>query len=524
MMDYTHYIADSNLALSAGDFEAALKSAESALSVDKGKTEAYYCAGKALMSMGKIDEAISYFQKALKINDHDGNGFFLLGYAQAMSDKTYEALRSLTKALELNCETILKGQIYRILSMINSDNGDFNDALMNLAQAEEYGGLDLEILEQRAACYASLKDYHQTFYTLNQIKLLTPTNYKAYSLAFNIFMELEIYDEAKAELERAEKFADLTMAYYNDRIAYTLLHDPANDNQDNIKSKWMATLKAIDDGLRKGEPTSEQVFELYLRAAQLYLSLENPSMTITILDAAVNPVYAFNNGFSVLSDEVSEESAASTSCVELSPEDEEAIMQEKWESGEFDDIREDIGNALLDSITEDSDELADEIHQYLTPVDVIPTAESEKEEYTLTGEFQMEQVQADMRNSMYIAAYELLGDYEKMLQKARELQASSIVVNQYSGIYYELKVGKYTQKENWEKKYKERINFWTKRMLEDPTDFISASYRIRSYIDIGDFDNAEQLCACLPTDVKAPLMEEINKAKAQGGGEDGSTH
>ena len=176
-MDYTHHIADSNLALSAGDFEAALKGAESALSVDKGKTEAYYCAGKALMSMGKIDEAISYFQKALKINDHDGNGFFLLGYAQAMSEKTYEALRSLTKALELNCETILKGQIYRILSMINSDNGDFNDALMNLAQAEEYGGLDLEILEQRAACYASLKDYHQTFYTLNQIKLLTPTNY-----------------------------------------------------------------------------------------------------------------------------------------------------------------------------------------------------------------------------------------------------------------------------------------------------------------------------------------------------------
>ena len=58
-------------------------------------------------------------------------------------------------------------------------------------------------------------------------------------------------------------------------------------------------------------------------------------MAITILDAAVNPVYAFNNGFSVLSDEVSEESAASTSCVELSPEDEEAIMQEKWESGPY---------------------------------------------------------------------------------------------------------------------------------------------------------------------------------------------
>ncbi len=60
-------------------------------------------------------------------------------------------------------------------------------------------------------------------------------------------------------------------------------------------------------------------------------------------------------------------------------------------------------------------------------------------------------------------------------------------------------------------------------MLEDPTDFVSASYRIRSYIDLEDFDNAEQLCSCLPTDVKEALMEEINKAKAQGGGEDEHT-
>ena len=523
-MNYEELTAEANLAFSSNDFSRALDSAKKAIQLSPHNKEAYVIAGKIAMSMENLDSAIEYFQSALALDKSNGNILFLLAYAQAYNGDSISALRKLTRALENHCDDGTRGQIYKMIAIINSDQNDFDNALINLKQAEDYIGVDYEILQHKAACYANLHDYHQTIFVLNQMKLLSPKEYKAYSLAFNIFMELEIYDEAKAELERAEKFANLTMAYYNDRIAYTLLHDPTNDNQDNIKSKWMATLRAIDDGLRKGEPTSEQVFELYLRAAQLYLSLENPSMAITILDAAVNPVYAFNNGFSVLSDDVSEESAASTSCVELSPEDEEAIMQEKWESGEFDDIREDIGNALLDSITEDSDELADEIHQYLTPVDVIPTAESEKEEYTLTGEFQMEQVQADMRNSMYIAAYELLGDYEKMLQKARELQASSIVVNQYSGIYYELKVGKYTQKENWEKKYKERINFWTKRMLEDPTDFISASYRIRSYIDIGDFDNAEQLCACLPTDVKAPLMEEINKAKAQGGGEDGSTH
>lgn len=522
-MDYQQLIAESNLALGSGDFDAALKCAKSAISLDKEKTEGYYCAGKALMSMGKPAEATEFYKAALKNNNKDGNGYFLLGYAQAMAEQTSVALRSLTRAIELNCQSVFRGQIYRIMSMINTENGDYHDALINLDQAEAIDGLDLEILEQRAACYASLKDYHQTIFVLNQIKLLNPTYYKAYNLAFNIFMELGIYDEAKAELERAEKYADLTIAYYNDRIAYTLLHDPADDTQENIKPKWQATIEAIDVALKKGKPTSEQVFELYLRAAQLYLSLENPTKAITILDAAVNPVFAFNNGFSVLLEDETE-ALVHEVYGELSPEDEEIIMQEKWDNGEFEDIRENIENALLNSVTEDPNELSDEIHAYLTPLESVPTSETVEESHVLSGEFKMEPAQADMRNSMYIAAYELLQDYDGMLKKAMELQASSIGINRHSGIYYELKVGKYTQKENWEKKYKERINFWTKRMLEDPTDFISASYRIRSYMDIGDFANAEQLCACLPTDVKVPLMEEINKAKAQGGGENGSSH
>ena len=192
-------------------------------------------------------------------------------------------------------------------------------------------------------------------------------------------------------------------------------------------------------------------------------------------------------------------------------------MQEKWENGEFDAIREEISNALLDSTSIDPEELAEEVHQYLTPADAVPAEEAADSKYTVGEGFRMEQAQSDMRNTLYISAYEALGDYDSMFEKARELQSSPIIANQYNGIYFELKAGKYTNKENWEKKYRERISFWTKRMLEDPTDFISASYRIRSYIDIGDYDNAEQLCACLPTDVKGPLMEELGKAKKQGG-------
>lgn len=523
-MEYNQLIANSTTAFGSGNFEVALEYAKKAIDSEPENVEGYNCAGKACMSLEQHADSVRYFKKAIKLDAQNGNLYFLLGYAEVLSGDVTGALKSLTRAIENGCELVLKGQIYKMMSMINTDQGDFKNALVNLEQAEGFVGLDYEILQQKAACYASLRDFHETIFTLNQMKLLQPNRYEPYSLAFNIFMELEIYDEALSELERAEEYAELTMAYYNDRVAYTLLHDPADDTEETIKTKWQQTLVAIDTGLTKGKPDTDQVFDLYLRAAQLYLSLENPQMAVDILDAAANPILSYNNGFSILEDSESSDSLLSGEFTELSPEEEEAIMQEKWDNGEFDDIREEINDALMDSSSDDPEEIAEEVHKYLSPVDVIPKKKDETEKYILTGEFKMEPLQYDMRNALYIAAYELLEDFESMLQKAREMQASSIVANQYSGIYYELKVGKYTNKENWQKKYRERINFWTKRMLEDPTDFISASYRIRSYIDIGDFDNAEQLCACLPTDAKAPLMEEIRKAKAQGGGENVDSH
>ncbi len=524
-MNYDEYIANANLAFAGGAFNEAIKYSEKAISCEPKRVEAYICAGKASISLNRLTDAVNQLKSAIDISPKDGNIIFLLGYAYILQGSINDGMKCLTRSLENGCDKDTCGQIYKMMSMINTEQSDYKNALLNLEQAEDYLGLDLEILQQKAACYAYLHDYHQTLFTLNQIKLLKPNEYSAYNLAFNIFMELEIFDEALAELERAEKYADLTMLYYNDRIAYTLLHDPKNDTKENIKNKWNETLKAIQIGMDKGKPTAEQVFELYLRAAQLYISLENPNEAVKMLDAAVNPVTSFNNHFTVYKSEDTDDEMLSYSDNDmLSPEDEEILMQEKWENGEFDDIREGVSNVLYETMSDDPEEISEEVNAYLSPIDAIPSLKEDKADYVLSGEFHMKPVQYDMRNSMYIAAYEMLEDYESMLLKARELQSSSIVPNQYSGIYYELKYGKYTNKENWQKKYRERISFWTKRMLEDPTDFISASYRIRSYIDIGDFENAELLCACLPTDVKESLMQEISNAKSQGGGENGDTH
>ncbi|MDE7226280.1 MAG: tetratricopeptide repeat protein [Ruminococcus sp.] len=521
-MNYNELIANSNTAFGGNQFDIAFDYAKKAVSMAPNQSEGYFCAGKACMSMDSVHDAVKYFSKAVELDKKNGNGFFLLGYSQILADEPVNALKSMTKALETNCDNSLKSQIYKMMCMINTDQGDYENALLNIKQAESYIGLDYELLQQKAGCYASLQNYHKTVFTLNQMKLLKPNDYMAYSLAFNVFMELNMYDEAKAELERAEEFAALNMSYYNDVISYTLLHDPDKDTAENIKPKWLETIKAIDNALKKGQPTAEQAFELYLRAAQMYVSLQSPDYALACLDASMNPVASFNNGFSVVfENDAADEMDIPTG---LTPEEEEVLMEEKWENGEFDEIREGINEALMDTYSDDPEEISEAVEQYLSPIDNIPSSNStDEEDYTISGEFTTDSMQKDIRNSLYISVYELTCDYSSMLQKARELQTSDNIANQYTGIYYELKVGKYTNAENWQRKYRDRINFWTKRMLEDPTDFVSASYRIRSYIDLENFDNAEQLCSCLPTDVKEALMEEINKAKAQGGGEDEHT-
>ena len=177
---YEELIASSSSAFGVGQYAEALEFAKVAITINEKEVEAYSWAGKACMSLDMPKEATEYFTKAVSIDKSNGNMYFLLGYAQALDNNTALALKSLTKALENNCDDAFRGQLYKIIAMINRETGEYKNALINLDQAERFLDLDYELLQQRAACYAGLKDYHQTIYTLNQMKLLQPSDYQAY--------------------------------------------------------------------------------------------------------------------------------------------------------------------------------------------------------------------------------------------------------------------------------------------------------------------------------------------------------
>ena len=66
------------------------------------------------------------------------------------------------------------------------------------------------------------------------------------------------------------------------------------------------------------------------------------------------------------------------------------------------------------------------------------------------------------------------------------------------------------------RKYEEVIKFFRNAMIKDPTDIVAVTFRIQCYIDIGNYDEAEQMCSLLTKEIKAPLLEKIKEAKLGG--------
>ena len=53
-------------------------------------------------------------------------------------------------------------------------------------------------------------------------------------------------------------------------------------------------------------------------------------------------------------------------------------------------------------------------------------------------------------------------------------------------------------------------------MIKDPTDMAAVTFRIQCYIDMGKYEEAEQICTLLAQEVQDTFLEKIEKAKAGG--------
>lgn len=499
-MNIMEIIADSQLAFLNQQNDTALNLANRAIQLEPKNSDAYKCAGNACMSLERYDEAVKNFSLAVKYDSNNGNRYYDLGFALATSDKVADAIKNFAKAEELGCSAENIVQLYNILGIICFDIGRYDDALINLGKAEQIIGVDMDILQRKAIIYGIKNDIRNGLLTANQMKMVAPSEYLGFQIAFKLLCQSKRLDEAKKELERASKYANPTMDYYFDCMTFEL----EKYQKDKDKEHFNKALAIIEKALKTLNPTVTNVIETYINAAEIYLQLENPDKTIECLNAAQNPIESYNCGFDIVTYELK--------TTELTENDvEEMIEADKAK------IYEEYGDFGLEELVEGVEPDEDGNREYFTEIEdeLLEAPSDYKLEEIEKIEYSPENI--DQINRLYIGAYTLKKDFNMVIEYARKLQTSENIQNSYIGKYAEVNAYKELGSPDAVQKYEETIKFFRNAMIKDPSDIVAVTFRIQCYIDIGNYGEAEQMCNLLAKEMKKPLLEKIKEAKSEGG-------
>lgn len=494
-MNIKDLIADSHIAFLNQENETALKLAKQAIQIEPKNPDGYKCAGNAYMSLGQYENAVSSYNQAVKYDPNNGNRYFDLGFAQATAEKTANAIKSLTRAEELGCMPENLTRLYTVLGLMCFDIGRYDDALINLDKAEQLAGINLEIMQRKAIIYGVKNDIRNGLHTANQIKLISPSDYTGYKIAFRLLIQSKRYEAAEKELQIAERFATPCMDYYTDCVTLEL----RKYNEDNDKAHFAAALSSLDRALKKLKLSVKEVVGSYLEAAEINVQMGNAERIIACVNAAANPVDAYNEGFELVSVPYTRS--------ELTDYDVEDMIEEDRVK-----MADELGEYGLEELASGIEPDEDGSREYFT--EIPDEKEIGNDGYRLEEtEFELSPDEIDQMNRLYVCAYTLQKNFSRVIDYARKLQTSRNVYYTYMGIYTEANAMKELGMAESEAKYEEIIKFFRNAMMKDPTDVAAVTFRIQAYVDTGKFDEAEQLCNLLSKELRKPLLEKIKESR-----------
>lgn len=496
-------IADSRLAFIQGKYKESLILAKKALDEEPKNADAHQCAGNAHMSFGDYTSAIDSYKTAVECDPDNGDRYFNLGYAYASNDQSAEALAMFAKADEIGCSPNVIGQLYKIMAMLCFDMKNFEDAVLNFIKAEKIIGIDMDVLQRKALSYSMTGDTSSAIEVANQMKLLAPTDYAGYRIAFNILLQEERLEEAEKELDRAERFAKPKPEIFFDWVAYEM----ARYKLDGEKAHLDTALQKISDGLCILEPEVGEVIDSYVNAAEIYIQLENADMALNCLHAAENPIHSYNHGFSVIE----------LPLMEIRPV---SRPSEREINHAIEAVRRKYGDRRLEAMGRElmrkNRRSNPDAEEYMTPLaEIQPGTE---EIYTLGSDvkasYTMEKL--DQIYRLYVAAYTLKKDTANIRTYASKLANSQDTQSKYIGKYSLVKALRDEGYEKIDEEYQALQKFLRNAMIKDPADLLALNFRVQCCIDLGEFDEAEKLCSLLSDELKAPLKEQIDKARSGG--------
>ena len=494
-------IADSRLAFVQGRYNESLKLADEALKVDENNSDAHQCAGNAYMSKQDYDNAIEHYKIAVENDADNGDRYFNLGYAYATSNQPVKALEMFAKADEIGCSPNVVGQLYKIMGMLCFDLHRYNDAIINLIKSEKVVGIDMDVLQRKALSYSMSGQTSNGIEVANQMKLLAPTEYLGYRIAFNILLQEERLEEAEKELDRAERFAKPIKELFFDWVAY----ENARYELDGDKEHLYLAIDKIFEGLCVVEPEVNSIVDSYINAAEIYIQLENSNMALKCINAAENPINSFNEGFSV-----KQLTELETKPVVKPGQREIDIAVETVRRKYGEQKIERYGREMAAKARRNSPDL----EKNMTPIAQNHESDYSKLDVDVNPVYSQEKTEHIYR--LYVAAYTIVKDNEHIKVYASKLANSSDPQSKYIGKYSLIKALKDEGYPKADEEYRDFLTYLRNEMIKDPTDLLVLTFRIQCHIDLGEFEEAEKLADLLSDEMRKPILEQIKTAQSGG--------
>lgn len=492
-------LSDSKVAALNSEFETALQLASEARKMEPNNPEVHKQVGMIYLLMKKSEEAIKSYTIALKYDSHNGNRYFDLGVAYASANKLPETIQYLAKADELGCHPQNRQRMYHMLGMACYELGRYDDALIYYTKEEQGAGTSLELTHRKAIIYMLKNDVTNGIALANQMKLIAPTSYHGYQVAFNILRNNKKYDLAQKELGKARKYTGESAAIYSD---YTRLEMDLYQ-QDKDEKHLKSALTLIEELLKSVKPDINDVVKAYVSAAEIHLHMKNAEWTLRCLDATSNVPAFYNRGFKVIPMQYEEE--------ELTD-----YILEEMRMNDIENVYERYGIYGIQEMAEvlESDEEGLKTFYTIIEEEQRQSEEAEEQTYKLEEniDFSISPIYKDRINELYYKAYIMAKDYEGAINAAKRMSSSSNPEFVHRSKYMEAKAVKMSGKDAG-KLFESAIKTYDKAIYLDPTDAKPNILRIYSYIEIGDFEKAEHLARLLSKETRSKIEEKIDAAK-----------
>lgn len=474
--------------------------------------------GAICVSLGKFDDALRYFEHAKELDPNNGDNVFNYANACFFKKDYVAAFNGYVEAEKIGCSEDVTPRLYYQLALICSMRQDIKSSLVYFGKCEEIDrtgviSLSPDLISEKLKLYLATQDNANAEKCAAQLVAIQPTLFRNYMVYFSILMAHKNFAVAERVLEDAKKYADTTD---NDKFTILLqlaaLYASEGENDPAQKAEKLdQAIQILEEQHSNHSLTVEQITNLLLTLAEIYLKAEQYDKAIWCLSSILTPHNEATNSEATIPGEVHE----------LSPEEIEEMIQEdmlriqsKIDTGEID------GNLGMYATIE-YDEEGNERRVYdgaaLSAIteERRTTDETGSSLATENSEFEVTSAIREKIHFTLLSAFLGKEDFVSAAKFADILKHSDNKYYSYYGLYVsalaDRKINGKT--DSTDRKYAEAIAFFRNKTFSDPTDTLAAIFRARLYAEQGKSEKAKEIADLLADTDRQAVLEYVKQCE-----------